>query len=95
MQQLTMTGDDWKSGREQAQEARAVARREQTGRAAAKALDAAAQALTAYLQACRDCGDGSGDERHGVADCRHRLITDTSEYAAYLQAKHGPRAGLE
>ena len=62
MQQLSITGDDWKSDRAKAAEARASRKRDEAGRACAKALNAASKALGAYLQACRDCNDGSGDE---------------------------------
>jgi hypothetical protein len=89
MQQLALTGEDWKSDREKSREARARGKREHAGRVGAQALLAATKAISTYLQACRDCNDGSGDERSGIADCRHRLIGDMSEYAAWLQSKHG------
>ena len=88
MKQLSMTGDDWKSDRAMAAEARAIKKRDQAGRECAKALNAASKALGAYLQACRDCNDGSGDEERGLSDSRHRLITDNSEYAGFLENKH-------
>jgi hypothetical protein len=84
MQRLVITGEDWKSARTKAHEAGAVARQEQAGRTGAKALTAAAQARAAYLQACRDCGDGCGDERRG-----QRLIKDMSEVVAFLRDAHG------
>ena len=88
MHQLSIAGEDWKSDRVKAAEARAAKKRDATGRACAKALEAASKALGAYLQACRECNDGSGDEERGLGDSRHRLITDTSEYATFLESKH-------
>lgn len=88
MQQLKMTGDDWKSDRERKSEARAIAARVKAARSAAKALESATTAVSAYLNACRDCADGSGDERHGMADGRLILIRDMSEYAAFLSSRY-------
>ena len=88
MQQLSITGDDWKSDRARAAEARASKKRDKAGRDCARALNAATKAVSSYLEACRDCNDGSGDEERGLGDSRHRLITDCSEYAGFLEAKH-------
>ena len=88
MHQLAITGEDWKSDRAKAAEARAIKKRDTAGRACSKALEAASKALGTYLQACRECNDGSGDEERGLSDSRHRLITDTSEYATFLESKH-------
>lgn len=57
-------------------------------RAAAK-LFAAQEAVGAFLRACNACQDGSGDEKTGIADGRHRLIGDMAEYATYLEAVFG------
>ena len=88
MHQLSITGEDWKSDRAKAAEARASKKRDEAGQACARSLNAASKALGAYLQACRECNDGSGDEERGLGDSRHRLIADTSEYATFLESKH-------
>lgn len=79
-----MTGDDWKSDRERKSEARAIHARKKAGIACAKKLEAAADALSEYLNACRDCADGSGDEQRGIADGRTILIGNIMEYASWL-----------
>ena len=67
---------------------RKAARRARAGAVAARKLFAAVDALSAYLRACNDCRDGSGDEKTSIADGRHKLIGDMSEYATWLESKH-------
>lgn len=86
--QLTIPGDDWRSdGDKKAQQRREAARKREAA-ACAKALRKAAETLSAYLNACRECRDGSGDERQGAGDGRHRLIADCSEYAGFLEQRY-------
>lgn len=68
---------------------KAQQRRQRAALACAKRLDDAAEALIAFLHACRDCNDNSADELHGMSDSRHRLIDDLSEYSTYLQSVYG------
>lgn len=84
MEQLKMIGDDWKSDKQRNSESRAIAARRKAGQACAKKLEAAATALTDYLAACRECADGSGDEKRGIADGRTILMHDITEYASWL-----------
>lgn len=85
MEQLSMSGEDWKSDKQRATERRLIAARRKAGLACARALEGAADSLRAYLSACRACGDGSGDEKRGLADGRLLLIDDLMEYASWLQ----------
>lgn len=62
-------------------------RRDRAGATAARKLFAAVDALSAYLRACNDCQDGSGDEKMGISDGRHILIGNMSEYATWLDSK--------
>ena len=71
---------------------RAEHRRAIAGLNAARKLNAASKAVGVYLSACRDCADGSGDEKTGIADGRHALIRSTSEYAGYLESKYESEA---
>lgn len=68
---------------------RRAAKRDRAGAAAARKLFAAVEALSRYLNACRDCQDGSGDEKTGIADGRHILIGSMAEYATWLDSKKG------
>ncbi len=87
--QLTMTGDDWLSDGQRKRTQRAEARRAAAAITCAKRLEAAAESLSAFLRACNDCGDGSGDEQRGISDGRHRLIADLMEYSTYLEGRYG------
>jgi len=92
--QIAMVGDDWTSDQERKLQRRFEVAREKAGQACAAKLEAAADALNAYLAACNVCHDGSGQERTGVADSRVRLIGDLMEYAGFLNSKHkGPTHG--
>lgn len=82
--QLTMSGDDWLSDQDRKSQARAVAKRKRAGQDCAKKLKDAAEALNAYLHACRDCADGSDDKRMGQSDGRLILVGNIMEYASYL-----------
>jgi len=83
--QLSMAGDDWTSDRDRKAQARAEAARKKAGQACAKKLEAAADALNAYLSACNECNDVCGNERTSIADGRVRLIADLMEYAGWLE----------
>ena len=67
-------------------EIRAVSKRRKVGLACVRKLDAAAKALNDYLTACRDCHDGSGDEKSGAADSRKTLVRDLTEYSMFLDS---------
>lgn len=54
MLQTTMTGDDWLSDRDRKSQARAEAARRKAAMTCAAKLEAAAQAVSAYLAACRE-----------------------------------------
>ncbi len=86
--QLTMTGDDWISDRDRARQRKAEAARHAAGMKCAAALHKAADALSAYLQACRECQDGSDDSKRGGDDTRITLRESLSEYAGFLEIKH-------
>lgn len=63
------------------------AARRKAGVACAKKLDAAADALRAYLQACNACNDASASlslQGKGI-DGREKLIADLAEYSSYLE----------
>lgn len=86
--QLAMIGDDWLSDRDKRTQAKAEARRKKVGLDCAKKLRAAADSLNDYLMACNECRDGSGNEVHGAADSRKRLMGDLLEYASCVEFKH-------
>lgn len=86
--QLAMIGEDWLSDRDKRTQAKAEARRKKAGLDCAKKLRAAADSLNDYLMACNECRDGSGNEIHGAADSRKRLMSDLLEYASYVEFKH-------
>lgn len=89
MAQTSLTGDDWLSDRDRKAQARAVAARRKAALACAAKLEAAAEALGAYLAACRECRDNSGDELRGIADGRHLLISDLMEEASWINGVYG------
>lgn len=85
VEQITLGGtDDWKSARQRAGEKRAEAARKKAAIACAKKLEAAAEAVIAYLSACRECDDGSDDRIQGISDGRHQLIGSMMEYSCWL-----------
>lgn len=86
--QTEMTGDDWISDRDRARQKKAEAKRRDSALKAAKALNKAIEALRVYLQDCRECNDGSGDERQGLSDGRHILIGDLAEYSTFLDGRY-------
>lgn len=89
MTQTALTGDDWTSDRDRKAQARAEAARRKAAQACAAKLEAAAEALSAFLAACRDCNDGSDDSQRGISDGRHQLIADCMEYSTWLNSVHG------
>ncbi len=91
--QLTMTGDDWISDRDRTRQRKAEAARHAAGMRAATTLRKAADALKAYLQACRECQDGSDDSKRGGDDTRHTLRESLCEYADFLEMRHKPKGG--
>lgn len=86
--QLAMVGEDWTSDRDRKAQAKRESARKRAGLACAKKLRDAADALSAYLRACNECRDGSGDERRGIADGRNQQIANLSEYACFLENKY-------
>lgn len=89
MQQTTMTGDDWTSDRDKRRTSQRQAARKKAALDCAKKLDAACEALSAFLRACNDCSDGSGDTQRGISDGRQMMIRDLAEYSGYLESKYG------
>lgn len=89
MTQTALTGDDWTSDRERKARARAEAARRKAALACAAKLEAAAEAVSAYLMACHECNDGSDDRRMSIADGRHKLIADCMEYSTWLESVYG------
>ena len=85
--QLTMTGADWMSDRDRKHQAQLEARRAKAGRDLARKLDAAVDALRAYMSACNDIGDESRVKH--AADGRIRLSEDCAEYASWLHGMYG------
>lgn len=67
---------------------KAIVRRKKAAVRCAKALRAASDALADFLDACRACHDGSGDESRGASDSRNVLRIEVSEYAAWLDRKY-------
>lgn len=86
MTQLAMAGDDWLSDNDRKRTTRAIAARKKAALAAAKKLEAATDAVNAYLHACNECNDGSGGERGGAWDGRRLLMRDMTEFAGWLTA---------
>ena len=91
MLQTAMTGDDWLSDRDRKSQARAEAARRKAALNCAAKLEAAAESVSAYLAACRECNDGSDDTQRGLADGRHKLIADCMEYSGWLESVYGGR----
>ncbi len=92
-EQIEMTGDDWISDRDRTRQKKAEAKRSASALKAAKTLEHAIAALRAYLQACRECNDGSGDEQRGISDGRHILIGKMAEYSSYLDGRYSKEGG--
>jgi hypothetical protein len=82
-QQLSMTGDDWRSDRDIKAQAKAEAKRKKAGLVCADKLMAASKAISEYLAACNECRDASGCR--GVDDGRLVLIGNITEYAGWLK----------
>ena len=82
--QLAMSGDDWLSDRDKKRTSKAIATRAKAGLACSKQLLEAVHSLQAYLRACNDCCDGSGDEQRGYGDGRRIMIENLMEYSTYL-----------
>lgn len=64
------------------------AARKKAGLVAAAKLEAAADALNAYMRACSECADASDPSRNGAGDGRVILVGNIMEYSVYLQDKH-------
>ena len=84
-QQTSMTGNDWLSDRDRKSQARAEAARKKAALACAKKLEAAAEALSDLMRACRDCADAS--VVRGADDGRMILQRNILEYAVYLNER--------
>ena len=91
--QLTMTGEDWISDRDRTRQRKAETARRAAGLKAAKALSKAAEAIQTYLEACRECRDGSDDEKMGAGDGRRILIDNMTEYAGWLNMRYELKGG--
>lgn len=87
-EQVSMTGEDWLSERDKKSQTRADAAVKRTGLAAAKKLEAAAEAVNDFLHACLDAGH---EDQRGAADGRRVLISNIMEYASYLDGKYGSK----
>lgn len=83
-----MAGDDWLSDNDKRRTARNIATRKKEGLACAKKLEDAATSLQAYLRACNECNDGSGDGERGYGDGRRIMIINLLEYSTYLEGKY-------
>lgn len=88
-EQLPIIGDDWLSERDKKSQARADAAVKRTGLAAAKKLEAAADALNEFLHACLDA---SHEDMRGASDGRRVLINNIMEYSSYLDGRFGSKA---
>lgn len=71
------------------QQARLEAARRKAGLKCAEKLDAAADALNAFMSACRECDDASNPVRNGAADSRIILVGNITEYSTYLMSLYG------
>ncbi len=91
--QLTMTGEDWASDRDRTRQRKAETARRAAGLKAAKALSTAAEAMQTFLEACRECHDGSDDEKMGAGDGRRILIDNMTEYMAWLNMRYEREGG--
>lgn len=85
--QIAMAGDDCLSDSDRKRQARAEAARKKAGMKCAKALQAAADALSEYSMACNACNDASGIR--GADDGRVLLAEDNREFAYWLENKYG------
>lgn len=85
-EQVAITGEDWLSERDKKSQARADAAVKRSGLAAAKKLEAAADAVNEFLHACLDAGHA---DMRGAGDGRRVLIGNIMEYASYLEGKYG------
>lgn len=88
-EQVSMTGEDWLSERDKKSQARADAAVKRTGLAAAKKLEAAAEALNEFLHACLDAGH---EDTRGAADGRRILTNNLMEYSSYLESRFGSKS---
>lgn len=86
MQQLTMTGDDWRSNREIKAKEKAEAARKKAAINCARKLEAASHALHEFLMACNECDDAS--RSRGLDDGRLILMGNITEYACYLNSTY-------
>lgn len=68
-----------------AAQSKAEKQREKAGRDAAKKLDAACDALHAFMRACNACDDASAVR--GADDSRILLIRSMAEYGRYLEGR--------
>ena len=86
MNQMAITGEDWRSDADIKRQSRAEAARKKAALECSKKLEAAADALSEYLYSCIDCGDGSCQK--GVDDSRLLLKEQLMEYKSWLDSKY-------
>jgi hypothetical protein len=84
MNQLTMSGDDWKNDRERNAQAKAEAARKKAALACARKLKAASEGLSEFLRTCNECNDASSSR--GADDGRLILMRSINEYEGYLSS---------
>lgn len=84
MEQLKMSGEDWRSDREIKQQARAEAARKKAAIKCSKKLDGAVRAMAEFLSACVWCDDESMSR--GEDDGRRLLLQKMQEYSGHLDS---------
>lgn len=84
MNQLSMTGADWLSARDEKRQRQAQAARKKAALVCSKSLHAAADALGAFSLACIECNDASSPLR--ADDSRTLLAENMREYAGWLES---------
>jgi hypothetical protein len=89
MHQITMTGPDWLGDRDKKSQARANAARSKAALDCARKLSAAADAISAFTQACIECDDAS--RPRGADDSGTILVGNICEYAGWLESKYGEK----
>lgn len=73
---------------------KAEAMRKKTALEAARRLEAACNAMRAYMRACNECNDASASfESQGKGiDGRTKLIADMAEFSSYIGGLYSPAA---
>jgi len=77
----------------QQKQSRLEANRRKAALTAVKKMEETVTALYAFLRACNECDDGSGDAHRGIADGRTILIGNLKEYSGYLSETYAAEQG--